>query len=109
MFVVTPPYYNKQADRNVSTCCLHKLYALTLQVLFVCERIKFGDSKMDEAGGLTFVSALSREEVTKGGSKEVFLVSAAQVGVRHTFLHLSALSEQVPCGVYHCCAWPVEP
>lgn len=36
---------------------------------------------MDKAGGLTFVSALSREEVTKKGVKQVYLVSAAQLGV----------------------------
>ena len=59
----------------------------TLQVLFVCESIKFGDRNMDNAGGLTFVSALSREEVLERGAREVFLVSASQLGVRSSGWH----------------------
>lgn len=56
-----------------------------MQVLFVCESIKFGDANIDETGKLTFVSALSRESVAEGprtGDPEVYLVSAAQVSVR---------------------------
>jgi hypothetical protein len=44
---------------------------------------------MDKAQELTFVSALSKEEVAKGSRQEVFLVSAAQVGVCLPTLHIS--------------------
>lgn len=78
----------------------HDLYEAALQVLFVCESIKFGDRNMDKAGGLTFVSALSREEVATDGAREVFLVSASQLGVCPPTPHACALSKR--CLLFVC-------
>jgi hypothetical protein len=65
-----------------------------VQVLFVCESIKLGEKSLDAASKMTFVSALSREEVRKGRlteAREVYLVSAAQIGVRRCLvLHADA-------------------
>jgi hypothetical protein len=64
---------------------------------------------MDKAQELTFVSALSKEEVAKGSRQEVFLVSAAQVGVCLPTLHISMPSSflipgfsnlSIPCSVH---------
>eukprot|EP00892_Ulva_mutabilis_P000068 jgi/Ulvmu1/10061/UM006_0008.1 len=84
-FLLTPPF-NDWFKINIKPEVILRIQPEPSQsrVLFVCESIRFGDENIDKTGKLTFVSALSREEVAEGprtGDPEVFLVSASQVSL----------------------------